>query len=613
MGEKLLCHESSVTSLPSMLKPRGLEPPVRRVLAVDAGSRCIRLLLLENRFGKTRVLRQDALDLQEEGLVSAEELKAHVQATLAEWGRPPVALVLPQQIAVSQIVDLPPVPDAEARQLIEAETVKLSGLSETAMVYDFTRVATPADNRQSFWVTFCQEGEIQARIAQLGLDDQDFREITTAANALLTAWHAARPVQRDAILVHAGAQSTTLVIIRAGVAVFASSFPMAGDFFTRAIARLRHGSLEAAEALKRSTNLLSGGQTLAGFAEIVDGWAAELKRQLGEWHGHPSEPPRNPTAGVIIATGGMFAQPGLLDYLTAHAGLKFQRWPTDLTPDAVVPAMGFEIALGAALQALGLGTQPASLLPANRRAAWNKRLGRQRLEFANSVLLGVCFLALTLGIWQKLSLIHRKQALADKIQAGLEVTQATAALTGELLNGYDGLRSLFEHQQTTVDTLRSLALLQQARSNRPLWFVLVADQQSYFSLPLPAVGTNKPPASGTESEFGPRRRDGTNASPARPGLIAELCVPEDADAARSTLSLVVNSLKKAPVFARVDLLSEDLRRSLADPKVVLPERHFALALDFATTEFQAAATGKKFRPLPGRMPASPATGPATNP
>ena len=102
-------------------------------------------------------------------------------------------------------------------------------------------------------------------------------------------------------------------------------------------------------------------------------------------------------------------------------------------------------------------------------------------------------------------------------------------------------------------------------------------------------------------------RELASASPARPGLIAELCVPEDADAARSTLSLVVNSLQKAPVFERVDLLSEDLRRSLADPKVILPERHFALALDFATTEFQAAAT-RQFRPLPpSRWPAK--TGP----
>src|SRR5437870_5481297 len=45
-----------VTALPSILKPLGFEPPIGRVLAVDAGSRCIRLLLLESRFGKLGVL-----------------------------------------------------------------------------------------------------------------------------------------------------------------------------------------------------------------------------------------------------------------------------------------------------------------------------------------------------------------------------------------------------------------------------------------------------------------------------------------------------------------------------------------------------------------------------
>ena len=167
--------------------------------------------------------------------------------------------------------------------------------------------------------------------------------------------------------------------------------------------------------------------------------------------------------------------------------------------------------------------------------------------------------------------------------------QANSALTRDLLKGYDELRPLFERQQATVDTLQSLALLQAARSNRTLWYVLIADQQSYFAQPPTLTTTNKPPAGRGGLEFAVRRHELTNASPARPGLIAELCVPEDADAARSTLSLVVNNLKKSPVFERVDLLSEDLRRSLADPKVILPERHFALALDFATTEFQAAA------------------------
>jgi hypothetical protein len=151
-----------------------------------------------------------------------------------------------------------------------------------------------------------------------------------------------------------------------------------------------------------------------------------------------------------------------------------------------------------------------------------------------------------------------------------------------------------------MDTLQSLALLQIARSNRTLWYVLIADQHSYFAHPPTLATTTKPPAGAADTEPGVRRRELTNASPARPGLIAELCVPEDLDAARNTLSLVVASLKKSPVFERVDLVSEDLRRNLADPRVTLPERHFALALDFATTEFQVIAPRQFRRPPPGR-------------
>jgi len=580
-------------------KRSGLEPPIRRVLAVDAGSRCIRLLLLEGRFGKLRVLRQEALDLRDEGLIGAEELKAHLQATVAEWGRPPLALALPQDMAVSQIVELPPVPDAEARQLIEAETVRLTGVSESVMTYDFIRVPRLAENRQSFWVNFCQEGEIQSRISQLGLDDHDFREITTAANALLTAWQAARPENRDAILVHAGAQNTTLVAIRNGVGVFAASFPMAGDFFARAIARLLQSTPEIAEGLQRSTNLLTGEEALSGFAEIVDGWAAELKRQLSEWRG-----PAFDLASDLFATGGLFEQPGLCDYLARHAGLKFQSWPIGGVPATLRPSAGFEIALGTALQALGQGTQPASLLPTDRRAAWKKRLIRQKLELANALLLAACFLVLGFGIWHKFVLIQRQQAMANKVQAGLNVVQETSALARDLSKAYEGLRPLFERQQRTKDTLQSLTLLQSARSNRSLWYVLIADQQSYFTQTPIVATTNKLPTTMGAREFDAWRREATNSPSARPGLIAELCVPEEAVAARSALSTVVNSLKKTPVFDRVDLLPEDLRRNLADPKVMVPERHFALVLDFSTTQFQAAAPGKS-RPLPiSRSPAN---------
>lgn len=577
-----------------MLNPRGFAAPLHRVLAVDAGSRCIRLLLLEERF-RLRVVLQETIDLQAEGLIAPEELKTHVQRRLADWGRPPLVLVLPQDVAVSQLVDLPPVAEAEAHKLIEAEIAKLGGTSESGLVYDFAAVPQLAGPRQSFWVTFCQESEIQSRIAQLGLEDQDFQEITTAANALLTAWHHARPGSEEAILVHMGAQNTTLAAVRHGVGVFAASFPMGGNFFTRSIARLACCSEEVAERLQRDTDLLTGEKMLPGFPEIATGWAAELKRQLSEWRGQPFA-----LTGNLMAAGAAFELPGLRDFLARTAGLEFKPWPDNSGPEGVSATPGFEIALGAALQALGHGPQKASLLPASRRQAWKRRRNRQRVELFNFGLLVVCFVVLVLGLWQKVSLVQRQQALADKVQAGWDAVQENNALNRELLQGYEELRPLCERQQRTLDTLQSLALLESVRSNRNWWGVLLADQQSYFTLPQLVVTTNQAATPANGSELATLRREATNA-PARPGVIAELCVPEDVDAARKTLSLVVNDLKQSPVFERVDVLPEDLRRNLAEPKVLLPGRHFALVLDFAATQFQAGATSK-IRPPAGRLP-----------
>ena len=106
-------------------------PPVRRVLAVDSGSRRLKLLLAESDFGRLRLLKEELLDLRSEGLVSAEELQSHLQSSLAQWGQPPVALVLPQHLSISQVIDLPLAPESEVEKLIADETVKLSGVSDS--------------------------------------------------------------------------------------------------------------------------------------------------------------------------------------------------------------------------------------------------------------------------------------------------------------------------------------------------------------------------------------------------------------------------------------------------------------------------------------------------
>jgi hypothetical protein len=81
-------------------------------------------------------------------------------------------------------------------------------------------------------------------------------------------------------------------------------------------------------------------------------------------------------------------------------------------------------------------------------------------------------------------------------------------------------------------------------------------------------------------------------------MIAELSMAEGAEVSRVALSQLVNQLKEQKVFARVDLLSEDLRRDLAVPWVVVPDRHFALVLDFAVTELQQALAPRRASPPP---------------
>lgn len=55
---------------------------VRRVLAVDAGRRRLKLALIEKHANRIRIVREESVDLQEEGLVTAEELKQYLQTTL---------------------------------------------------------------------------------------------------------------------------------------------------------------------------------------------------------------------------------------------------------------------------------------------------------------------------------------------------------------------------------------------------------------------------------------------------------------------------------------------------------------------------------------------------
>jgi Tfp pilus assembly PilM family ATPase len=577
---------------------------MRRVLAIDAGARKIKLLLAETDFGRLNILKTQSVDVVSEGLTTPEESKAYFKALLEDWGSPPIALVLPQHLSTSHIIDLPEAPEAEVDKLIADEAIKLGGVSESRIIYDFVPAHPGSNGRQQFWVTLAQEGDIRERLSRLGIEDEQVCEVTTTANALISASRAIQSPPERMILVHVGAQTTVVVIVVSGQGAFATSFQMGGDFFTRALARQLQCPEEQAETIRNSRDLFAGPDAAPEFINSIEGWITEFDQQLKDWFRLNVAGP-NKTEGLrVLAGGGAFSQPGLLDYLKRRTGLEIQPWPETGNPSA--PA-GFEVAFGGALHALGLSGPTPSLLPEDYRAAWRKQLSQQRLELASVGMALIILVILGFGIWGKLKLIESKQHLLAKIVSGQELVESDHGLRTELVTGYNTLRPVFVHEQHTVDTLRTLALLQQSRSNKAYWYVLVADQLSYFSYPSATASTNKPAKTNAPAGPDPLRINadaatltayvpGTNASPPRLGFIAELTIPEDADSARKSLRELVGQLDKQPIFSRVDLLSDDLRRSLAEPKVLIPDRHFALELDLARSEFLQPL--QRLAPLP---------------
>jgi Tfp pilus assembly PilM family ATPase len=580
----------------SKVKSRRTRPPIHRVLAIDAGSRSLKLLLAETDFGQLRLLRQERIDLQQEGLVSTDEVQTQLQQLIDQWENPPLALVLPQHLCISHIIELPPSPETEVEKLIEDQALKLSGVSESKIVYDFVRTESPTKNRQQFWVTLSRESDIRDRISSAGIEAGDLCEVTTTANALIAAYRAAVPLAERVILVHIGAQSTVIALLLAGQGAFATSFQMGGDFFARAQNVELNPSRPAAGAKAPATVPAAGASALANG---IAGWTAELKRQLDEWFQNQAGLGLNLAAFKWAVSGNALETPALLENLQAKSGLELKPWPTNGSSGC---PPGFEVAFGAAVQALGFSPQPVSLLPEDYREAWRKRLKRKRLEIASAVLILIGALLVGVGTWHQVSLIQRKSALLAKVKEGVESVQANADLTSELLNEYDSLRPLFAQQQNTLDALKALALLQQSRSNADFWFVLVADQQSYFNAPAASLsGTNK----AAQTNVVPLAVSATSTDspmlsplPVKPGFIAEVVVPGEPEAARRVLSDLVNRLNQASVFSKVDLLSDDLRRSLSDPKMVIPDRHFVLGLDFAETSFQQPLRARN-APRPG--------------
>lgn len=561
--------------------------PTRRLLAVDAGSRTVKLILMEEMFGRCRVLQERLLEPAGEEEDSREDCLLRVRSLLAEVGDCPVALALPHYRALSQVLDLPSASPEDVEAAIEQESLKLSGLGESQIVHDFSRLNPFGRLQNPFWVTFCQEGEVQNQIGRCGLGELDLCEVTTTANALVAAYLARHPDEAPTALVDIGAMGTLVTIVLQGQPVYAASFAMGTELWAEVLSH--SNACPLATARERLSTQGFTPDVRAALAPVLRRWHGELSRVMGEWARDNADLGLKGTDLECVLAGGGAELPDLLETLSSLSDLRLTAWSESGPEGRVSPQ--FAVAYGTALHALGRAAHPASLLPDEVRHYWRRSHLLQLLQSLLLVALTLVTLVLGVGTWQKMGQEKEKRRLTEQGLATLATARSVAALEQDSAEEYRKTRPVLQRQRETLDTLGTLALLQQSRSNQAFWYVLFAGRRDYF-LASPFPSTNAPPSTNREPEGA--------YLPSRPGFVVELCVPEPGETGRRTVSRLVNDLRTTGLYQHVDSLPDDRRRPLADPQVLLPEGHFALELETRPNPFAAVdpASTRKPPPIP---------------
>ncbi|MCX8155741.1 MAG: pilus assembly protein PilM [Verrucomicrobiae bacterium] len=564
--------------------------PASRVIGIDPGNRCIKLVLAERCFNRLRILQNVQLECPGWlGDAQPSETAERLAAALEELGPYPIALALPQHRTLSQVVDLPPVERSIVARLIQNEVYKLSGLGQSRVAYDHAPLQPFGRHQHAYWVSLCQESEVLALAERLGLNPENICGATSAGNALINSYLAQFPETTATVLVNAGLRSTTVAILLEGQGVHLASFPLGGELFIETVANALNLSLEQAEQKALHSNLLHGPDAVPALRKSVDNWLGELMRVFHEWHAEQGVLAPPAEAFQFVLTGCMAEAPWFAAHLNRTTGRPvFGPWPEREAGVNPIQEGRFAIARGVAAQALGKARQSAALLPMEARQHWQKQREAQLFQTFTFLLLLLAGLVLGMGSWQKSREEARLMTALETAQNAQARVRALKELSRQHAENVLRLHPLLEREQFTDDTLRALAWLSSARTTQSWWYVLFADTQTYMAAP-PAMETTA--ATNAPVTLGPMPpaevQPPTNRPPYKPGFVAELCIPEEGEALRRSLSQTVAALQRNPRFKNVDTVPPEQRRALAEPKALLPnpERHFALLLELATNEF----------------------------
>ena len=461
---------------------------------------------------------------------------------------------------------------------MEKQTQQLVGLGESKIVIDYIEIPSSDPDRAAYWISYCQESEIQKIIDQYGLSRVAICDVIGGVDALAASMLPPTGRQDEWMLldVRDGGTLTT---------VFKDRYPRYSYFFPVGNDMAQEKGAQTGGAIR--VGILNGGRDWElqrirkGIPMVAQEWARDVQRAWQEYrvsllkdnHSDPLHCPVMLMADHQIRDQWKVAAK---DSLAASLLGTDVVWPNKI-PNLVPNERRH---WGAVLAAKRKQVKVPSLLPESVQVAWNDK---QINMILRSMALLSCVFAMVVmlvAVIQKAMLWKMKNALIEEVH-GVEhrFDQSLLVLQG-LKREFKMLQPLIQAERNTLAVVDVLGALQQIRTNHNGWMVLLADKDSYYAGDS-TMKTNATTASNIESN------SLTNRVNLRRGFIFELVLNSEGEAMRAELADLISFLRNRDFLYNADILPSDTRRPLVASNLVVQGKHFAVSL-----EMDADVTGE---------------------
>lgn len=270
-----------------------------------------------------------------------------------------VNIALPENQVYTKVLEIPTLSDKELASAIYWEAEQYIPVPLPTITLDYKVLSRPTTKEQGSMMQVLLVGAPTALIDKyekvLSLAGLSVNAVETELLSLVRALNMGED-SPAALLVHIGAVSTSLAIVRKGTLAFAYFLPTGGIAISRAIAADFGFALDQAEEYKKVyglSNSALGGKIGQVAQPILSAVLTEMKKALAFY----SEKYADQPIQQIILSGGGGKLPGLATYFTSSTGIESATanpWKMlvaqEVPKDIIENASEYSIAVGLAMR-----------------------------------------------------------------------------------------------------------------------------------------------------------------------------------------------------------------------------------------------------------------------